>query len=112
MKQICKKGTIGRCGFLFALLLSGLTAGCGSGQMVEVTGIRDLPVSSVQGTEHEAAAEEAAAEGAGAAENSAVAAENSVAAAGKTATAAEAAPKRSAKRWTRPPVSISFWVPV
>ena len=58
--------------------------------MVEVTGIRDLPVSSVQGTEHEAAAEEAAAEGAGAAENSAVAAENSVAAAGKTATAAEA----------------------
>ena len=90
MKQICKKGTTGRCGFLFALLLSGLTAGCGSGQMVEVTGIRDLPVSSVRGTEHEAAAEKAAAEGAGAAENSAAAAENSVAAAGKTATAAEA----------------------
>ncbi len=34
--------------------------------MVEVTGIRDLPVSSVRGTEHEAAAEKAAAEGAGA----------------------------------------------
>lgn len=61
MKQICKKSAAGRCRLLLILLLSGLTAGCGSGQMVEVTGIQDLPTHLVQSTEHEAAAEGAAA---------------------------------------------------
>ena len=61
MKQICKKSAAGRSRLLLILLLSGLTVGCGSGQMVEVTGIQDLPTHLVQSTEHEAAAEGAAA---------------------------------------------------
>ncbi|MCI6768448.1 MAG: helix-hairpin-helix domain-containing protein [Lachnospiraceae bacterium] len=61
MKQICKKSAAGRSRLLLILLLSGLTAGCGSGQMVEVTGIQDLSTHLVQSTEHEAAAEGAAA---------------------------------------------------
>lgn len=84
MKQICKKSAAGRCRLLLILLLSGLTAGCGSGQVVEVTGIQDLPTHPVRSTEHEAAAEGAAA----AADSVTAAAEGAAAtAADKTAAA-------------------------
>ncbi|MDY5579104.1 helix-hairpin-helix domain-containing protein [Porcincola intestinalis] len=82
MKQICKKSAAGRCRLLLILLLSGLTAGCGSGQMVEVTGIQDLPTHPVRSTEHEAAAE-----GAAAAADSVTAATDSTAAEDKEAAA-------------------------
>ena len=82
MKQICKKSAVGRCRLLLILLLSGLTAGCGSGQMVEVTGIQDLPTHPVRSTEHEAAAE-----GAAAAADSVTAAADSTAAEDKEAAA-------------------------
>ena len=82
MKQICKKSAAGRCRLLLILLLSGLTAGCGSGQMVEVTGIQDLPTHPVRSTEHEAAAE-----GAAAAADSVTAAADSTAAEDKEAAA-------------------------
>ena len=85
MKQICKKSAAGRSRLLLILLLSGLTAGCGSGQMVEVTGIQDLPTHPVQSTEHEAAAG-----GAAAAADSVTAAAEGAAAAADSVTAAAA----------------------
>lgn len=85
MKQICKKSAAGRCRLLLILLLSGLTAGCGSGQVVEVTGIQDLPTHPVRSTEHEAAAE-----GAAAAADSVTAAAEGAAAAADSVTAAAA----------------------
>ncbi|HCI83792.1 MAG TPA: hypothetical protein DHV79_04160, partial [Lachnospiraceae bacterium] len=110
MKQICKKSAAGRCRLLLILLLSGLTAGCGSGQMVEVTGIQDLPTHPVRSTEHEAAA--AAADSVTAAAEGAAVAADSVTAAAADKTAAAQSVGAAAGQASAPESSAPDNVPV